>query len=166
MKKLLAAAAFLTLPFISSMARAADGSSGCGPAWYVFKENSILSSSLRATTNGILWPTTTIGMTLGTSNCAKHSLVIKEKAAIHFATIAYNDLQIQLSQGSGDHLGAFATTLGCSWQYQQEFNAALQKNYGNIFPTETTEALDVVDHTIQVLRANPSLAAACQAGVG
>ena len=57
----------------ASQAMAMDGSSGCGPAWYVFKENTILSSSLRGTTNGTLWPVVTIGMTFGTSNCANHT---------------------------------------------------------------------------------------------
>ena len=45
----------------STQLLAADGSSGCGPGWYVTKKNSLLSSAIRATTNAILIPTVTLG---------------------------------------------------------------------------------------------------------
>ena len=49
---------------------------------YDFFLNSLLSSSLRATTNAILL-NGTFGMTFGTSNCSKHSIVKKEFQKIH-----------------------------------------------------------------------------------
>ena len=75
MKKCLISLAIL----FSINAMAKDGSSGCGPGWYLLKKNSILSSSLRVTTNGIFFPTTTLGMTIGTSNCSKHKHFHTEK---------------------------------------------------------------------------------------
>lgn len=166
MKRLCLASFVASAFFASVQALGADGSSGCGPGWYVLKDNSILSSSLRATTNGILWPSTTVGMTLGTSNCAKHKLVEKEKESLHFATMAYHDLQVQMAQGKGSHLSAFAATLGCDWRAQEAFNKAIQANYDNVFPSSDVNPTGLVGNVVETIQANPELAARCTAGLG
>jgi hypothetical protein len=145
---------------------AADGSSGCGPGWYVFKDNSLVSSSLRSTTNGFLFPSVTIGMTLGTSNCAKHKIVMKEKESLHMATMAYHDLMIQVASGRGEHLAAFAHTLGCDWRAQDEFNRVMQANYQTLFPGTSDDPSLVVGGAVEQIRANPVLASQCTAGIG
>lgn len=114
---------------------AADGSSGCGPGWYILKDNSLISSALRATTNGFLFPVTTIGMTVGTSNCSKHKIVKKEQESLHFATMNYYELKGEVAKGSGKYLSAFATTMGCNAGSQEMLNAELKNNYKNIFPS-------------------------------
>jgi hypothetical protein len=81
--------------------RAADGSSGCGPGWYILKKNSMLSSVGRFITNTALFPLSTLGMTLGTSNCSKHSLVEEHKRSLHFATLSYDLLRQDMARGSG-----------------------------------------------------------------
>ena len=93
--------AALALALLSATsAFAADGSSGCGPGWYIFKENSMVSSALRATTNGWSSPVVTIGMTFGTSNCAQHKLVMNDKRGLHFVTHNTNNLlAVDLSGG-------------------------------------------------------------------
>lgn len=146
--------------------RAADSSSGCGPGWYIFKDTSIVSSSLRATTNGFLWPTTTVGMTLGTSNCAKHSIVLQQKAALHFASVTYNDLQISIASGRGEHLQALAQTLGCNWSVQKEFEQVLKQNYGQVFPTDAGTPDELVGNVVEQIHQNPVLSASCQAHMG
>lgn len=131
---------FITLLALSSIflaeeVKAIDGSSGCGPGWYVLKDNSMLSSALRATTNGILFPSSTIGMTFGTSNCTKHSLVLKEKESLYFITQNFYDLQNQISQGKGEYLQAFADVVGCRGS-SENFNYlsnALQREYHSIY---------------------------------
>lgn len=115
---------------------ASDGSSGCGPGWYVFKENSILSSSLRVTTNAIFFPTTTLGMTLGTSNCSKHKLVRTEKESLHFAISNFYELKAEIAKGNGEFLTAFSQVLGCKSHTQKAFNKKLKKNFEEIFKTE------------------------------
>ena len=84
---------FILATVISGTAYGADGSSGCGPGWYILKDNSLVSSALRATTNGILVPVVTLGMTFGTSNCSKHKIVKKEKESLHFVTMNYFELK-------------------------------------------------------------------------
>jgi hypothetical protein len=130
---------------------AADGSSGCGPGWYVFNENSLVSSSLRATTNGLLFPVVTIGMTFGTSNCTKHKIVLKEKESLHFATMNYYELQAEVAKGSGQYLSAFATTMGCNPSAQPRLIQHLKNNYQEIFQTGSPnpeKALEGVYKTI------------------
>lgn len=76
---------FVVMAFLSSttVVMAGDSSSGCGADWYIFKKNSLVSSSLRATTNAILL-NATFGMTFGTSNCSQHSIVkVLDKIVLH-----------------------------------------------------------------------------------
>src|SRR4051794_31289808 len=108
--KLLRFAALLA-SFVSIQAFAMDGSSGCGPGWYLLKDTSIVSSALRATTNGILFPVYTFGMTFGTSNCTQHKLVLKEKESLYFATHNHFELKGNIAKGDGEYLSAFATTM-------------------------------------------------------
>ena len=103
---------FVTLFSLSAIAK--DSSSGCGPAWYILKKKSILSSALRITTNGILFPFVTLGMTFGTSNCTKHSLVKTEQKTLYFVTQNYFELKGETAKGKGDFLTAYGKTIGCN----------------------------------------------------
>ncbi|MBP6218288.1 MAG: DUF3015 family protein [Oligoflexales bacterium] len=141
--------------------KAADGSSGCGPAWYILSENSILSSALRAVTNGMFTPVVTLGMTFGTSNCSSHKLVQERPEALELATLAYHSLLTQTAQGAGQHLAAFSGALGCSWSRQDEFNRVLQNNYERIFSSDEVAPAQLVLSTIESLQAHPGLARDC-----
>lgn len=156
----------LTTAFLTQAARAADGSSGCGPGWYIFKEQTIVSSVLRAVTNAVLFPLSTLGMTFGTSNCASHKLVEQRPEALELMTFAYHDLLIQSAQAEGAHLTAFTQALGCDWKVDAEVKAVLQANYPVLFPSDTTAPADVVLHAIEAVGAKPELAAACGLDVG
>lgn len=143
----------------------ADGSSGCGPAWYVFKENSLVSSSLRSITNSILWPSSTLGMTLGTSNCAKHKIVEQEKAGVHFATMAGQELLLEMAQGQGEHLTAFAHTLGCDAHAAAAVSEALQRNFEAVAPTSDVSPEALVGNALGVIHSDKRLSAQCSIGL-
>jgi hypothetical protein len=166
MRRIAASVSFVVLSILAPSALAADGSSGCGPGWYVLKDNSLVSSSLRAVTNGILWPSSTLGMTFGTSNCAKHKIVLREKESLHFATMAYHDLMVQMARGEGEHLAAFATTLRCGWRTQPLFNDTMRRSWRQLFPTDSTPPAELLGNVIEQIRAEPALAEACAAGLG
>ena len=108
---------------------AMDGSSGCGPAWYIFKENTILSSSLRGTTNGTLWPVVTIGMTFGTSNCAHHTLVLNDQDSLQFATKSFEILRQDMAKGHGEHLNAYLASFGCNELVRPELSSQMQQAF-------------------------------------
>ena len=119
--------------FFTQTALAADGSSGCGPGWYLLKNNSILSSALRATTNTVLFPATSLGMTFGTSHCTRHGIVNKEKETLYFLTHNYLEVKAQAAIGSGAHLIAFAQTMGCSSLASPRLGQSLKQSFSKIF---------------------------------
>ena len=102
----------IALMISSSHTLAKDSSSGCGPAWYILKKNSLLSSFFRSMTNGMLSPIVTLGMTLGTSNCAKHSIVEAESASLRYAENNLPILKQDIARGGGESLTTFLGTMG------------------------------------------------------
>lgn len=140
---------------------AADGSSGCGPGWWVFKDKTILSSAVRFVSHVTFWPSTVLGMTSGTSNCSKHSLVLKDKRALHLAIASLEPLKGEISRGAGQHLNALAVTMDCPWQAQDSFNRALRANFRNLVPSEHTTADDFVRNVQETVLTTPDLAAQC-----
>lgn len=166
MKKILTITTISLLLSLFSIAHAQDRSSGCGPGWYVASEQSLVSSALRAVTNGILWPTTTGGMTMGTSNCSKHKLVKTEKESLHFATHNYFELKRETALGQGEFLSTFATTLGCAGNHQELFSVEMQRNFGKLFPSDRTEVSpeDLLLQTYITILSNRELTQSCSLG--
>lgn len=150
---------FLSLLF-SSTILAADGSSGCGPGWYLFKKNSLVSSSLRATTNGMLFPAVTLGMTFGTSNCSKHGLVKTEKKTIHFVTHNYHELKSDAAKGQGDFLYSYAKTIGCKKGDIDYFSSKLQDRYEKVFKDEASNE-EVIIETYRLILNDKRLVYSC-----
>ena len=151
---------------LSFNAFAEDGSSGCGPGWYILKDNSLVSSSLRATTNGMLFPAVSFGMTFGTSNCTKHKIVKTEKQSLYFATNNYYELQGDIARGQGEHLSAFATTIGCPAQVQTRFNQHVRKNYSAIFTPGQTSPEALLLEVYKTILRDQTLTNQCSLGIG
>lgn len=153
---------FLTISMSLSAASvfAADGSSGCGAGWYILKKNSLVSSTLRTTTNGIFF-NNTFGMTFGTSNCQQHSIVMKEKEAQYYAESNQEYLQIEMAEGQGEYLQAFARTLGCEDQAIPGFSRMVQKKYSQIIDQSEGSAQKMLENVKSELRQDPQLAVQC-----
>ncbi|MES2768182.1 MAG: DUF3015 family protein [Bdellovibrionota bacterium] len=160
MKKILATLA-MGICLFGSQGFAADQSSGCGPGWYLFKDTSLVSSAFRATTNGILFPVTTIGMTVGTSNCSQHKLVKKEMETLHFATMNYYELKGEVAKGNGAYLSAFAETMGCNSKSQALLNSELKNNYKNLFPQGKANPEGTLLEVYKTIFRNQSLTSQC-----
>src|SRR4051812_42395838 len=107
--QVLAAAVLMIGTVLPSVSRAQDSSSGCGLGWAVSQRQSLLSSWIRNSTNVTF--SNTIAMTFGTSGCARHDLVLNEKKPIYFAEANFNRLMIEMAEGHGEFLGAFAEVL-------------------------------------------------------
>lgn len=149
-----------TLLFSTSLL-AADSSSGCGPGWYLFKKNSLVSSALRATTNGILFPSTTLGMTLGTSNCSQHKLVKTEKRSLKFITENYFEVASEMAQGEGDFLHSYAATIGCKGAAIKLFKAKAQSHFGQIYKVRKISPEKVLKETYMLILRNKELTKSC-----
>src|SRR4030067_2772234 len=146
---------------VSITALAVDGSSGCVPGWYVFKENSLVSSSFRSTTNSFLSPVMTIGMTVGTSNCTKHTLVRTEKESLYYTTHNYFELKSSIAKGHVEYLSALATTIGCPESAQSEFNMLLKSNYKNVVPSEKNDPEKMLFEVYKIIFSSPRLTQQC-----
>ncbi|MCP4912184.1 MAG: DUF3015 domain-containing protein [Oligoflexia bacterium] len=145
----------LFLGLISTNLYAADSSSGCGLGWAVFKKNSLVSSSLRATTNAFFL--NTIAMTFGTSGCAKHSIVKNEAKQLHFSETNYPQLVAQMSQGQGEYVNSMAGLMGCD---SAVFSQTMQQNFSQVVPSADSAKELVQNMQLQVLT-NESLARSC-----
>ncbi len=157
MKKLLCLSA-LALGW-SGSALAADGSSGCGVGWYIFKDKSLLSSSLRQITNSAL--PNTFSMTFGTSNCAKHSIVHNDKKGLHFVEANQSALEMELAAGEGELLEGLAQTFGCPTQSLPAFSFTLRSAYTELMPEEQMSSRALYQRISETLRDNPSLRTQC-----
>lgn len=158
---------FLAAFAVPPTALAADGSSGCGPGWYILQENSIVSSALRATTNAILFPVVTLGMTFGTSNCTQHKLVLKEKQSLHFATMNYFELKSETAKGDGEYLSAFASTMGCPSAVQARLNRKLREGYATVFPKGQVDPEKTLLEVYKTILSDRELTTQCSlVGVG
>ncbi len=149
---------------VSPQTFAADGSSGCGPAWYILKENSLVSSALRATTNGILGVTVTIGMTFGTSNCTQHKIVLKEKESLYFATQNHFELKTDIAKGGGEYLSAFATTMGCPSSAIPRLNDRIRSNFSQMYTPADINPEKTVLEAYKTILSDPELTRECSLG--
>lgn len=154
----------LLVLFVSGPVLASDGSSGCGPGWYILQENSLVSSALRATTNGILFPVVTIGMTFGTSNCTQHKIVLKEKESLYFATMNHYELKADLAKGNGEYLSAFASTMGCPASAQSRLNEKLRSNYSKVYPDSGVKPDGVLVEVYKTIFSDVELTNKCSLG--
>lgn len=133
---------------------AGDSSSGCGVGWMVFKDNSLISSALRATTNAMFL--NTVAMTFGTSGCARHSIVENDKKSLHYMASNKNQLMVEVAMGGGEHVAALSELMGCE---QTVFSQVLQRNYTDVFSGETPRSL--VNNVQAQILMNRDLAHGC-----
>ena len=132
----------------------------------MLKENSLVSSFLRVITNAALFPTTTIGMTVGTSNCTQHKIVETEKESIHYATMNYFEIISEASRGGGRYTDAFASTIGCDSNTREIFGAELQRHYNDVFFVDKTNPEKLLLNVYKMILNDPKLLRSCSIKVG
>ena len=126
-----------------------DSSSGCGYGWEVTKGKTLSASSTRGTTNATA--SNTIAMTMGTSGCEKHDIVMKDKEQLHFANVNHEMILADMSLGQGEYLNSFAEVLGCN---ADDFGVQAQAHLEEIMAANGAALLRNV-------QAHPALRQAC-----
>lgn len=149
LKKVFLLALFL---FLAESSLAADSSIGCGLGYQVAPKNTLISTTSRATTNA-LFSNQLFGITSGTSGCARHPIVKKNPKAFYFAYNNMQNLKVEVAQGGGEFLNAFASTLGC--QNYKSFASTMQGQYKKLFHKETT-VVGLIESVNETLEKNPS----------
>lgn len=115
----------------SAWAAKGDKSGGCGLGWKVNKQMTTTGFTTRGTTNGLT--SNTFGMTSGTSGCAKHKLVIREKMRRHYFEDNLEQLEADATVGEGEYLHAVARLFGCSDSVIPTFGKSSQKHFSEVF---------------------------------
>lgn len=141
----------------ATSAFAADSSSGCGMGYEIAPKQSLVSSSTRSLVNATF--SNSIAMTLGTSGCAKHSIVKNDAKGIHFAEANLNQLAIEMARGNGEFVTSFATVFGC--QNSSAFGSMVQANYENVLPSVSTSGVELYNNVKAQIKNNATLASTC-----
>lgn len=144
MRKILFISAFMLV----SAAHAQDKSSGCGMGWQVTRSMTTTGSFTRALTNGTF--SNTLAMTSGTSGCARHNLVLKQKEKIHYVEANLIPLRREVAMGEGERINALAAIWGCT--NAEALSPGLKKNYRELFYKQ--EASDVVQKLDSMIHAD------------
>lgn len=98
-------------------------------------------------------------MTLGTSGCAKHSIVKNDAKGIHFAEANMNQLAIEMARGNGEFVNGFAASFGC--QNSRAFGSMVQAKYETVLPSEKTSGVELYNNVKAQIKNNATLAATC-----
>jgi hypothetical protein len=143
-----ALALLLGAGFASAKDMSPDKSDGCGPGWYIYKDKTILGTSIRGTTNAVI-PGQVSGMTTGTSNCERHDIVKADKDGLHYTANNYELIVAEMAAGQGEFLNEYARVLGCD---AGQFSEMAQQNFEVLVPSEEnyTELLKNVKREIRV----------------
>ena len=106
---------------------------------------------LAATTNA-LFGTQTFGITTGTSNCGPGLFAMGTK---NFVDANREAVAKDISRGEGESIGALTVINGC--QDSRAVGAALQRNFGAIFPSEQATSDDITRAILETLHTDPAL---------
>jgi hypothetical protein len=142
---------------LSTTAFAVDSSSGCGMGWEIAPKQSLVSSSVRALVDATF--SSTIAMTLGTSGCAKHSIVKNEMQGIHFAEANMNSLAIEMAKGNGEFVNGFASVFGC--QNAKAFGSMVQNQYTSVLPNEKVTGVELYNNVKNAIKNDSLLSQSC-----
>lgn len=141
----------------ASFAFAGDSSSGCGLGWEVAPKQSLVSSFTRSLVNSTA--SSTIAMTLGTSGCAKHSIVYNEKQGIHFVESNKMELAVEMAKGQGEFVAGLAEVFGC--QNAKAFGSMVQNKYESVLPNANVSGVELYNNLRNEIKNDSALNASC-----
>ncbi len=154
MKKILLVTTLALLVASAALAATGKQNTGCGLGtvlWAGKADNSIISQSSQATTNGT-FGTQTFGISSGTSECGTPSQVVLNERLNHFVRANMDNLARDIAQGNGESLDTFAELLQVPDDQRPAFNAKLQQNFEKVFTSPSVELANVIDNSVTVTR--------------
>ena len=99
-------------------------------------------------------------VTSGTSGC--DGLALSEEVKVDFIAKNYDVLKGQASIGSGEHLYALSTLLGCPVESSETFAELTKEKYSLIFENTNNTNQDILDLMKSGITTNPNLSNSCQ----
>lgn len=137
-----------------------QGSDTCGLGWQVTDKKSFIGTTTRGTTDSALSP---FGMTSGTWGCEQHTFVKRDQEAILYVATNVEPLSIEMAEGRGEFLQAFARTMGCSDSVAGAFGQMTQKNYEKIMNAQN--GVKMFQNVKQEIANDPVLMVGCNSAV-
>jgi hypothetical protein len=127
------------------------GTAGCGLGALVFENQPGGVQVLAATTNGTAG-NQTFAMTSGTSNCGPSVFAMGTK---NFVDANREVVAKDISRGQGEAIGALTQINACA--DSSAVGSALQKRFGQIFPTADVSSDAITAEILKTLHEDPSL---------
>lgn len=158
-KSLVAVCSLAVLALASASAFAGEyKSAGCGLGSMLIKDDGIVQI-FAATTNGT-FGNQTFGITSGTSNCSGPGGYAKADAEKEmYLSSNLDQVTQEMAQGSGEHLSALASLMGCSQTSVTRFGAVMKQNYSQLATQTTAEKM--INAVQTRITADPQLSAGC-----
>lgn len=151
MKRLVVAVTLtgMVLAIASTALAAPYGAGGCGLGSIIFKDEPGGVQIFAATTNGT-FGNQTFGITTGTLNCGDPIWAFSNNETKRFVAHNMDALALEIAQGKGETLDAFAELLQVPAENRAEFAALLQENFDQVFTSEKVVMADVLDNVVTV----------------
>jgi len=160
-------AAFLLAVVITSSDAMANARCGVGTMLFG-GSNGIISQTWENSTNRAFSGGSSISS--GTSGCKHNGNFLSFEERTHdqqllYVNANYEELMLEMADGRGEVLEAFAQTLGCDRGLMPEFTRMARSRYGQIFSDEKTSPEQMLLNVKQQIKANPRLESGCKAYV-
>ncbi|MCP5040341.1 MAG: DUF3015 domain-containing protein [bacterium] len=131
----------------------ADNDIGCGVGTEIMKgEQGLPAKLVGSCINGLTFQS--ISITFGLVNCDGQGKVTADNSDFrveHFASRNFDRLSVEMAQGGGEHLDAFAGLLDVRADQRAAFAALTQTHFETLFPNDQTtvgEMLSALDQLI------------------
>jgi len=142
----------LLLCAIPALAGQARDNTGCGLGsllWDGKADNSVMSQSLQATTNGT-FGNQTFGITSGTLGCDQPSKVASNDQLNEFTARNMDMLAKDIAVGHGESLDTLAELMDVPVYERPAFYASLQGNFNSIFITGQENSAQMLDRIASI----------------
>lgn len=134
------------------LAGQAEDNTGCGLGtmlWAGKADNSVMSQSLQATTNG-LFGNQTFGITSGTLGCDRPANMASNDRLNEFASRNMDTLAKDIAFGQGENLDTLAELMEIPVAERPQFYASLQNNFNDIFVTGQENSAQMLDRIASI----------------
>jgi len=135
----------------SSFAGQAQNNCGCGLGtvlWANKADGSILSQTMQATTNNVLFGNQTFGITSGTLGCEQPESIGADDRTFAYVRDNMDGLARDIAVGQGEYLETLAELLVVPAESKGAFADSLQKNFGQIFVTGEESAAVILERIV------------------
>lgn len=135
-----------------ALAQQADKNCGCGLGtilWEGKADNSVISQTLQATTNGT-FGNQTFGISSGTLGCEQPANILKNDKALAFTRDNMDPLARDIAFGGGESLETLAELLEIPSADRGTIYTKLQDNFDYIFNTGEDSYTAVLDRIIKI----------------